>query len=336
MRIGRKRMVLCVSFIILNLFSLQHAYSKELEAVKVYYKPTIGQAPIMIAVEEGFFEEQGIKVEFVKVNTSSEIWLLFLNGAIDVKLAAPASALYTAAALNKNIKLVAGSNYLKRGNKSEGLAVRTGANNKADTETIVKGLKGKKLGILQVGSLASYLVDITLKKYGLSDKDVELVNMPLSSMSQALQSGILDAGILSEPFVSILRMKYGDLITMVPFGDASPDTPYIFMVYGERLLVKDPQLGVRFMTAWLKGLRQYDEGKTARNMEIIEKYTELDEETLKNVDWVILNPDGIYESSKILDNYQDWLLGKNLIDKKVPAGSLVDTSFLERARSNLE
>lgn len=318
--------------IIFNCFILQSAYPEELETVKVYYKPTIGLTPVTIAIEEGFFKEQGIKVELVKANMSSEIWLLIIGGAVDVTLGAPAPAMYSAAALNKNLKFVACSNYLVRGNRSEGLGIRNDSGNKSDINTLIRNLKNKKVGILQLGSLPSYLIEAAFKKNGMSVKDVELVNMPLSSMAQALESGVLSAGVLTEPFASILRDKYKDKISIIPFGDIFPDSPYIFMIYGEKLLVKNQDLGVRFMAAWLKGFKQYSEGKTGRNMEIIKKYTDLDEETQRKIDWVTINPDGIYNCSALLNNYQEWLIDGHFIDKKVSVDSMVDTTFLERAK----
>jgi NitT/TauT family transport system substrate-binding protein len=328
-----KKILLCAAWLMFfNFFALANASPKELDTVKVYYKQTIGQAPAMIALEEGFFQEQGIKAELVELNASSKIWLLLIGGAVDVSFGAISSAVYSAVALQKNIKLVAGSNNLVKGNKSEGLGIRNDTKNKSDIPALIRNLKGKKVGIFQSGSFTHYLVDVLFKENGLSIKDVELVIMPLFSMVQALEGGVLDAGILAEPFASILRIKDKDKFSIVPYGDISPGSPVVFMMFGERLLVEDPELGVRFMAAWLKGVEKYNEGKTKRNIEIIRKYTDLDEEMLQMIDWTVVSPDGIYNSAQILNDYQDWLIEGNFIDKKISVDSLIDTSFLERAK----
>lgn len=307
--------------------------AKEKDTVNIYAKPTIG--PVVIAIGEGYFEEQGIQVEFVKANNSSETWLLLAGGSVDAVVGTPASGLYNAVSFGKDIKLVASTVCLTAGNKSETFGIRKGAEKKADTKRLVRGLKGKKIGIAQLGSLSNYLVDRLLSDNGVSEKDVELVIVPHHSMAQSLQTGVLDAGILTEPFGSVLRNKSGEEIAFVSFGDVFPDTPFIYLIFGEKLLAKDPELGVRFMKAFLKGCQRYKEGKTQRNIEIIAKHTGLDEETVRTVNWSTVDPDGIFKSAGILDAYQEWLLKKRYIEKEVPVESLVDTSLLELAKKEL-
>lgn len=324
---------LCFLSIVL-LFSSSAAAKEKVDIVKVYIKPAMGQSPVMIAVEEGYFKEQGIDIEFVQANRSSETWLLMIGGSVDVMISAPASGLYNAAALEKNIKLVAGANYLVANNKSETFGIRRGPGKKAGAGRLIRGLKGKKVGIPQLGSITHYLVDQLLEDNGLSVEDVELVIVPHHSMAQSLQSGILDAGLLAEPFGSVLRKKHGGEVLFVNLGDAFPDTPYIFLMYGEKLLVKDPELGVRFMKAFLKGYERYKEGKTQRNIQIIAKHTGLDEETVRTINWPEIDPRAIFKSSGVLGAYQDWLLKNNFIEKAVPVELLMDTSFLEKAGRN--
>ena len=53
------------------------------------------------------------------------------------------------------------------------------------------------------------------------------------------------------------------------------------LYYGPAFLDKDPELGRRFMVAYLQGVKQYNEGKTERNLEILQNYTRLDRDLLK-------------------------------------------------------
>lgn len=108
-----------------------------------------------------------------------------------------------------------------------------------------------------------------------------------------------------------------------------------FLIYGQKLLVKNPELGIKFMVAYLKGWEKYKEGKTVRNIEILEKRFEMDKELLKKMYWPIINPDGIYKT-KILKDYQDWLLEKNYIKEKINIDSLIDLKFLKKAKGILQ
>ena len=51
------------------------------------------------------------------------------------------------------------------------------------------------------------------------------------------------------------------------------------------MLEMDKEVGVRFMVAYLKAVRQFSGEKSDRNLEIISKYTQLPAEELKQVCW---------------------------------------------------
>ena len=64
----------------------------------------------------------------------------------------------------------------------------------------------------------------------------------------------------------------GSAVVLVPGKDFLPDWP-LPVYYGPAILDKDPELGKRFMVGYLKGVKQYNEGKTERNLAILQNYT---------------------------------------------------------------
>ena len=53
------------------------------------------------------------------------------------------------------------------------------------------------------------------------------------------------------------------------------------------------------MIAYLKGVRQYNQGKTDRNVEILAKYTEMKPEEVKQSCWIPMRSDGMIDPSRV-------------------------------------
>jgi NitT/TauT family transport system substrate-binding protein len=86
----------------------------------------------------------------------------------------------------------------------------------------------------------------------------------------ALAKRRIDFMVTTEPWLTrIIRAGHGVLWKRVQ--DVIPDFDYAFVRYGPSILEKDPEAGRRFMVAYLKGVHQYNQGKTVRNLEIMAK-----------------------------------------------------------------
>lgn len=327
-----KLIFLYIPFIFIAFFIKNEAYPQEAERVKVYYQPLISMAPILIAYEEGYFKKEGVEIEFIKARETGEALMLLLQGSLDVVSGPPTGGIYNAVKGGKNIEIVAGYAYYVKGNKFAGIAMKRNLVDSTDISFLFKNLKGKKVAVPILGSLPHYFIERLLKENGMSIKDIELVVMPFDSIAVAINSGVLDAGFLVEPFITLLKSKSD--ISFISFGDEFPDTPSAFITYGDNLLKKNPQVGIKFMAAYLMGCKQYSKGKTKRNIEILKRYLILDEEMLKSMEWPVIRPEGINDI-KILNDYQDWLFEKHYIDGKIDIKLLVDTSFMEKANNIL-
>jgi hypothetical protein len=81
-------------------------------------------------------------------------------------------------------------------------------------------------------------------------------------------------------------------------------------------------------------VRQYNEGKTERNLEIMAEFSGLDEEFLKAACWFYIYDDGHVNVQSILD-FQHWAVGKGYLDSVVPEEQFYDPSFIEYANQVL-
>ncbi len=89
------------------------------------------------------------------------------------------------------------------------------------------------------------------------------------------------------------------------------------------------------MVAYLKAVRQYNKGKTDRNVEIVSKHTELDRDLLEEACWPAIHGDGTVNASSVLD-FQAWGLEQDLLDRQVSEEQFWDPSFAEYASQVLD
>jgi len=300
--------------------------------LKVVRFPFLSYGPIFIAEEEGFFAEQGVQVEFLKMKEAAALQALAL-GNIDVW-----AGIFTVGSLNAilrgaDIRLVADKgHFAAAGCPSFGLLAR-----KDLVDTGIVGdsqqLKGRRFDVLP-GSFEDYFLDKILSRAGLKPDEVVKFNVPPPAQMEAFARGRLDFAVTSEPWVTRYK-RSGHAVLWTRVQEVIPDFNYAFIRFGPSLLKKNPEAGRRFMVAFLKGVRQYNQGKTDRNLAIMAKHTHLDEIVLKEACWPQVNNDGQINPQSVLD-FQDWATAKGLLDSKMPIEKMWDPRFVEYANQVLQ
>jgi NitT/TauT family transport system substrate-binding protein len=139
-----------------------------------------------IAQQKGFFAKHKVNVKLVWFEYGPQMEA-FSAGRIDAAGLANGDAVMLNATGKRNIMVLI--NDYSNGNDKI-VAVRGIPS--------IKDLKGKKIGV-EVGCLSHLLLLNALKKNGLSEKDVELVNMPTHQAAQTLASGQVSAIVAWQP-----------------------------------------------------------------------------------------------------------------------------------------
>ena len=118
-----------------------------------------------------------------------------------------------------------------------------------------------------------------------------------------------------------------------------PPTSWIFaanlIFFGSNLLDERPEVGERFIKALLRGIEQYNLGKTERNLEILEGAMRLSREELATMCWVSMYADGRMHPEGFV-GYQEWAMQRGLVDHVLSADELIDTRFLDSASARSE
>lgn len=297
-----------------------------LTTVRLGYLPTTSFGPVYIAKDEGYFARQGIDVELVKVSDVSAALPLLLSGGLDATGGQITSGLINTVAKGGRVRVVADKGSVQDGNcVVYALMVRKDLFD-SGAVTKVSDLKGRKL--MGNSGEQSYGVGRALALGNLTTEDVTLVSMDFPTAMVAFRNGALDAGMITEPYIT-QAVANNSAVILVPGGEINPDWP-IPLWYGPSLVDRDPDLGRRFMVAYLQGVRQYNEGKTPRNIAIMANYTRLSPEILNQSCWYPMNGDGRV-SWKPIGRFMDWLYDKKIITQKAGEDQVLDMSFVTYA-----
>ena len=217
------------------------------------------------------------------------------------------------------------------GNVTFGLVARRDLVEGKKLEDVTQ-LRGRRI-VAEPAEVNEYFLEKLLQSAGMSIADVELKNVPDPVAPDALARGTVDLASAGEPWVTRM-LDTGKAVMWKPAADVIPEFQVSFIMYGPTFLEENPDAGRRFMTAYLKAARQYNQGKTERNIEIIAKYTKLDPAFLKRAGWPTMRKGGAVNTDTLLD-FQDWALKRKYLDEKIPADRFWDPRFVEYAASIL-
>jgi NitT/TauT family transport system substrate-binding protein len=196
-------------------------------------------------------------------------------------------------------------------------------------------LKGKRISIgAGLPTTAGYFAEKLANTAGLTLNDVEIVeHLPHPAELEALEKGAIDFIIDGEPKATRI-IQGGQGVLWKSVQEFLPDFQHDIVSYGPTLLQKNPEAGKKFMVAYLKAVRQFNQGKTDRNLEILAKHTGLDRELIRKACWPQFRSDGKINVKSVLD-FQSWAVKKGLLDKPTTEKQFWDPSFVEYANKVL-
>jgi len=214
-----------------------------------------------VAQEQGFFKEEGLDVELVTFEGGVYVIRNVVSGAIDAGGGAGAS--------------VAVSVARKAGVKGIlGMVPRFGSTMtvRASVKSL-QDLKGKKIGVQEVGGFADVLSRMVLRKAGLKPEDVTFV--PIASADvPPLLAGAIDTAILHVDQLITARRKEPTLHPLVKFWELEPNQLFLVVVAQDRKIQAEPVKFQKLARALAKANRFMYADK-ARTVEIAVKHAKL-------------------------------------------------------------
>jgi NitT/TauT family transport system substrate-binding protein len=294
----------------------------------------MSHSPIHIAAADGYFDEQGLDVELVDFGSSDRDMLpAMLNGQLDGAAAIITTATMHAMEQGGNIKYVADKGVIDPNNActTDGWLVRKPL--LEDGTFTLADIKGLKFSTSR-GNAVEYANDLLLERAGVTYDDLEIVDISDQvARLESLGNGSIDMYAVSEPWLT-RAVNTGNAEVWMSFSEVIPDFSFASIIFGPGLLDQDPDVGVRFMVAYLKAIEQYNQGKTDRNLEIISGFTQLSPDEVREVCWTSFQPDGKIASQGLLD-FQQWAYDRGYVDSIMDISQMWEPLYVEQANEIL-
>lgn len=301
--------------------------------LKTQMLPFMTFAISYIAEEEGYFDEQGLDVEFINMFTSEAIVALS-QGDLDIISGFLSIGTMNAIAEGENIRMVAGNGFIdSEGCIFQALLARKDLVEEGELDN-VEQLQGLTISMDSV-TVEGYIVQELLNTVGLTLDDIEAnnLNSPVVDL-EAFETGAIDLTASTEPWVT-RTVQAGNAIIWMPYSEIAPDFQITVILFGPSIMERDPDVGQRYLTAYYKAVRQYNEGKTDRNMELMMAFTEMERELLEQVCWPHIRNDGSINEQSVID-FQNWAAARGLLDNVVSIDQFLDTSFIDYVNETLD
>jgi NitT/TauT family transport system substrate-binding protein len=297
--------------------------------LKVLHERYLSFAPIAIAQAEGYFRDQGLDVEWVILpGSSNETTPALIQGQLDVVVGMVRIGTFNAIARGAPLRVVADKGHFEEGPCIPSAFVARRAFVEAGSPDRPERLRGARVAARPLG-FPEYLLEILLGRMGLALTDLKLIRIPEVMVGEAIFNDSLDAGQLAEPDLT-RALKSGRAVVWKSIQEISPGAQLAAVTFGPNLLERNREAGRRFMVAYLQGVRQYNRGKTVRNVAAISKETGLDPELVRETCWQPIRADGTINVESVLD-FQRWAVRRGALDAVVPTEKFWDPSFVEEA-----
>lgn len=307
--------------------------------VPVGIAPTMSSAAMYIAVERGYFEEQGIKPIVTAFDASgAKMVPVLAAGELFVAGGNINAGLYNAISSDIPIKIVADKGTVARGHGYLALIVRKDLVENGRYKSYAD-LKGMKMAVTAKGVSQEIVTERYLKSAGLTLGDIELLTLSYKDMNLAFVNKGLDATVQIEPFVS--QAVAENLAVRVEGNDVIyPEQQSAVMFYSPVFIEKHPETARKFMVAYVKGLRDYNDafeygkGKAELIALLVKAKVVKDAALAEKMAPVGLHPDGDMNVASLKDDLK-WFVEKGYVSKAPDLDRVVDRSYIEYARKTL-
>jgi NitT/TauT family transport system substrate-binding protein len=312
--------------------------------LKVGVLKLTSSAPIFVGVEKGYFKEFGVDPELVYFQAAAPIATALAAGQLDVGATGLTAALYNIVLGGEKLWIVADKGREWPGYPLVAIVVQKELWDGGGLRAI-KDLKGKRIGVTQIGSTFHYHIGNILEKDGLSLADVKIV--PLQAMAatmEALKGKQVDAILVPQPFPGAAEAQgFGKIMAWA--GDLYPWQ--IATIFYSGKFATDRARAVAFMKGYVKASRHYHDAALVQKdgrlvpgpgydevVQITAKYTGARPEIIK-LGFPFQDRNGRLLVTDI-ERQMAWWTANGFMKKTLPLRTIVDTSFVEEAVKALD
>lgn len=303
--------------------------NEEVQTVKVAeVTHSIFYAPQYVAIEKGFFEEEGLNIELTLTPGGDKVMTALLSDGADIGLVGSETSIYVAAQGSSDPVI----NFAQLTQTDGTFLV---SREKIDNFSWDM-LKGVTFLGQRKGGMPQMVGEYVLKQHGIDPhNDLELIqNVDFANISSAFASGTGEFVQLFEPQASMFE-KEGRGYIVASFGEESGHVPYTTFMAKESYIKENAETVEKFTKAIYKAQKWVEENDAAEVAKIIQPHFQ--DTDLEIIEMVVerYKKQGSFATDPILDeeewtNLQDIMDEAGELPERVDHETLVNTEIAEK------
>ncbi|HEY3470249.1 MAG TPA: ABC transporter substrate-binding protein [Amycolatopsis sp.] len=280
--------------------------------LRVSMMSTIDTAPFWLAKDGGYFQREGLDVSTTEAATGQASLTKLLSGDADIAYSSYTPFFVARSKGTADVRLVADAS--SAGPRSTGVVAlpTSGIRSVAD-------LAGKRIGISAPNTIADTLTKSVLADNHVDAAGVKWVPLPLPNTASALKNGDIDAGFLTEPFITDAAREVGAVLVADTGTGSTVDFPTAGYAALGSFTSASPSVVAAFQRAMSAATR--DAVADRKKIEpLMVKYAKIDADTAARTGLLTLKSE---VDARRLQRVPDLLLKTGVIAKPVDVAAMV-------------
>ncbi len=293
--------------------------------------------PLSLAIERGYFLEEGIDLERIDLASAADAMPPLSTGELDVGSGSLSAAFFNALARGIRLYLVLDAAHLEPGAGNLPLVVRPGP--PGERAPRLGDLRGQRLAQPARGVITEWALDRMLAEVDMTVDDVEVVLMPFPDMFTALANGNIYGAVLPEPFATLSELR-GVGWRARETSDYLPGAVLAVTMFSERFARERQDVARRWSVAYLRGGRDYmDTIEYGRDREatfaLLARASGLDPQVVERMGHYAVARDGRVNVEAVFAML-DWLVQRGYVPQRPDLQPLLDPQFATYAQQTLD
>lgn len=227
------------------------------DKIKIGLVAAVSDAPFLIAEQRGYFREANVEVESIHFDSAARQIAPLATGELDVGSGAISAGLFNAASRKIDLKIVADRSRMAPGYQFMTLMIRKQLVDSGKFKSYAD-LKGLKIAIAAPGIGPTAILNAAAGKGGVAYADVEKVFISYPQQVGAFHNNAIDGSIMIEPFATAIAAA-NEGVRFSTSEDFYPGAQIALVYYGEKFASGKTDAGRRFMKAYIRATRDYND-----------------------------------------------------------------------------
>ncbi|MQA86424.1 MAG: PhnD/SsuA/transferrin family substrate-binding protein [Streptosporangiales bacterium] len=282
MRCGLVRLASAISLLVVYLatgcdgLGSSAAESGDLEKtkIKIGVLPIIDTAPVYVGIKKGVFAAEGLTVEPVMLEQSTEALPMLKEGKLDFAFGNYVNYFMAHADGSAKLRVQAEGYQSKPGV----FVIVTMPNSPIRSP---RDLAGKTLAVNIKDNISTLTTNEVIKTEGVDPGSLRYTEIPFPELEPALQNGSIDAAFMVEPFTSHAQQELGARVVMDNATGPTADFPIGGYFSTEKFAKQNPKTSAAFRRAMQRAQALAAERRNVE--EVLPTYAKIDRKTASTI-----------------------------------------------------